>query len=174
MLTNHDARNTVIEAIEAGGPDVATRDDYDIDAIVSEIHDAVGGYDMEKLEPTDFWAIVERHAKPTAGPRAAFEAVTLDPEHSMIAVRLKFGGEILWFEEMRVSFDAQGYTDDPYEPSTPPSADDLTWFLRGCGWHVVGTWEGSGSSLWASIRPTEQGGPEVTLPAAVLAKIAAR
>ncbi|WP_068059213.1 hypothetical protein [Nocardia xishanensis] len=61
MHTNLDARNAVITAIEANGTDTASRDQYDIDAIVTEIHTATGGYDVDAIEPAEFWAIVERH-----------------------------------------------------------------------------------------------------------------
>lgn len=62
MFTNLDARDAVIIAIEANGTDVANRNQYDIDAIVAEIRDITGGYDVDAIDSTEFWAIVERHA----------------------------------------------------------------------------------------------------------------
>ncbi|KZM70930.1 hypothetical protein [Nocardia terpenica] len=61
MLTNEDARRAVITAIEANGTDVAHRDEFDIEAIVTEIRDTTGGYDIEAMDADEFWAVVERH-----------------------------------------------------------------------------------------------------------------
>ncbi|WP_029923924.1 hypothetical protein [Nocardia otitidiscaviarum] len=59
MLTNLDARDAIITAIEAGD---ASRDDFNIDAIVDDIYAATGDYNTEDVEPAEFWTIVERHA----------------------------------------------------------------------------------------------------------------
>lgn len=61
MLTNADARRAVITAIEANGTDVASREEYDIDAIVHDIYQATSGYDVDAVDAEEFWAIVERH-----------------------------------------------------------------------------------------------------------------
>lgn len=58
MLTNLDARANVIAAIEAGD---ATRDDFDIDAIVQGVYAATGAYDTEAMEASEFWSLVEEN-----------------------------------------------------------------------------------------------------------------
>ncbi|WP_280465998.1 hypothetical protein [Nocardia brasiliensis] len=82
MYTSHDAARQVVAAIEANGTDVASRDDYNIDAIVRDLYDAWGtfdfngtvyGPDLNGLDVKDpdatadrealFWATVQRHAK---------------------------------------------------------------------------------------------------------------
>ena len=50
----------IVTAIEAGG--VATRDEYDIDAIADEVlGDYTEGYAL-KVDADEFWTVVARHA----------------------------------------------------------------------------------------------------------------
>ncbi|WP_043738417.1 hypothetical protein [Nocardia asiatica] len=169
MHTNLDARNAVITAIEANGTDAASRDEFDIDAIVTEIRNLTGGYNVEAVTPEELWSIIEHHA--IGKPALSFEAITLDRSNTGLAVRLLFKDDVLWSQEIGVGFDGQGYTDDPYEPSDPPVGEDLAWVLRRHGWHVEGSWEDNGYRLVANVHPAAQGGPEITLPAAVLAAV---
>jgi hypothetical protein len=60
--TNAHARHEVITAIEANGTDVASRGEFDIDAIVDDIHAATGDYAVDAVGHDEFWAIVARHA----------------------------------------------------------------------------------------------------------------
>lgn len=61
MKTDWDATAYVIEAIEANGTDIASRDEYDVEAIVDELYDLVGSYDFDTVEHDTFWEIVARH-----------------------------------------------------------------------------------------------------------------
>lgn len=59
MKTNRDAQNYVIECIEASGLAIAA--EYDVDAIVSDLHFDLGTYDFAGIEPNaipDFWETV--------------------------------------------------------------------------------------------------------------------
>ncbi|WP_405490448.1 hypothetical protein [Nocardia sp. NBC_00511] len=60
MLTDHDARHAVITAIEAGE---ASRHEFDIDAIVSDIREVTGDYNVEAVDAAEFWTVVARHAR---------------------------------------------------------------------------------------------------------------
>jgi hypothetical protein len=51
------ARRAVVTAIEANG--AATRDEFDIDSIVDEIHQRYGTWDVEGVEPNEFWKIAK-------------------------------------------------------------------------------------------------------------------
>lgn len=59
-MTDRDAREYVVRAIEAGE---ASAGEFDVDAIVAELYDRAGGYDFDVLEHDDFWEVVARHAR---------------------------------------------------------------------------------------------------------------
>ena len=65
MNTRNDATAYVITCIESGDAD---RADFNIDAIVDDLHDLTGSWDYasdvtnETIDPIDFWRIVENHA----------------------------------------------------------------------------------------------------------------
>lgn len=64
MYTNRDARNYVIECIEASGLAIAA--EYDIDAIVSDLHFDLGTYDFASVEPNaipGFWETVQYYER---------------------------------------------------------------------------------------------------------------
>lgn len=45
-------------------PDMSRRpEDYDLEAIVAEIHEVSGGADADGLDPGEYWQIVEKHAR---------------------------------------------------------------------------------------------------------------
>ncbi len=66
MRTRDDARREVIDAIEANGTDVATRDQFDVDSILDEAFD--DDY-HQVVDVETFWQIVKRYAYacPTCG-----------------------------------------------------------------------------------------------------------
>ena len=54
----------IIDPIEAGGEVTDARTAYDVDAIADEVlGDHAAGY-APKVDADEFWAIVERHARP--------------------------------------------------------------------------------------------------------------
>lgn len=58
MITNQDASEYVIQAIEAG---YASRNEFNIDGIVSELYDVYDNYDFALIDPMTFWQVVENH-----------------------------------------------------------------------------------------------------------------
>lgn len=64
MYDKQEATEYVARAIEANGTDVASRDEYDMEAIVSELYIMAGGtWDMARVDEDTFWQVVERHAR---------------------------------------------------------------------------------------------------------------
>lgn len=65
--TDADARAYVIAAIEGNGRDVARHEDYDVDAIVTNVYRRYGTWDFATLtadeDVDDFWYIVETHER---------------------------------------------------------------------------------------------------------------
>ncbi|WP_069160860.1 hypothetical protein [Nocardia altamirensis] len=51
----------VIDAVESTG--AATRDDFDIDRIVTTAHDVVDDWDIQALQPATFWRIASSFIK---------------------------------------------------------------------------------------------------------------
>lgn len=61
MFTKTDAENVVITSIEVGD---ATREEFDIDAIIDAIYAENGGtYDFSDFDSDRFWEIVEANAR---------------------------------------------------------------------------------------------------------------
>lgn len=59
MKTSRDARDFVTQVIRAG----ANTSEFDIDAIVGEMHTVAGTWDFENdLDDETFWSIIEKHA----------------------------------------------------------------------------------------------------------------
>lgn len=58
ITTDRDARNYVIMAIENGA---ATADEYDIDAIVTELRQIADGWNFDSIDHDTFWAVVAKH-----------------------------------------------------------------------------------------------------------------
>lgn len=61
MKTIEDATAYVTRAIEANGTDIASRDEYDVEAIVNELCDLAGSWDFDAVEHDTFWEVVARH-----------------------------------------------------------------------------------------------------------------
>jgi len=62
VYTNRDARQYVMQAIEANGQDVASAWDFDVDAIVDDLYGLAGGWDFSVLDAGAFWRVVGAHA----------------------------------------------------------------------------------------------------------------
>lgn len=110
----------------------------------------------------------------SAAPLFTFEVSTYStdtlPEFEL---RMRYQGRIVWSEKTPVDFGAQN-TDDPYEPSSPLTCDDLTWALRRAGWQKQGDWDHDASDpgyLTAKIEPTQYATPHVTLSPSALAAL---
>lgn len=59
--TRTEAAEFVATCIEAGGVDVAAREEFDMDAILDALYEIAGSWDVAQVEPEDFWPIVEAH-----------------------------------------------------------------------------------------------------------------
>ena len=57
--TRRDAVDAITTAIAAGD---AHADDYDVDGIADRLYDLAGSWDVDQVEPEEFWAVVEAHA----------------------------------------------------------------------------------------------------------------
>lgn len=111
----------------------------------------------------------------TIEPLFTFEAfVYYTDTDPAFELHMRYKGKIVWTDKTPVDFGGQYGTDDPYEPSTPLTFDDLTWALRRAGWRKVGDWDTAGMDgcVEADVTPTEFAVPQVTLPPAVLAALA--
>lgn len=62
LQTNTDARQYVTTAIESNGTDVASRDEYDLDKIMAELHELAGGWNVAEVDHDAFWTVIERNA----------------------------------------------------------------------------------------------------------------
>lgn len=60
--TRETAVAFVIDAVESTG--AATRDDFDIDRIVSTAHELTEDWDLNSLQPETFWRIASTCIKP--------------------------------------------------------------------------------------------------------------
>ncbi|HLS78753.1 MAG TPA: hypothetical protein VK083_18380 [Nocardia sp.] len=60
--TRETAVAFVIDAVESTG--AATRDDFDIDRIVSTAHELAEDWDLNTLQPETFWRIASSCIKP--------------------------------------------------------------------------------------------------------------
>lgn len=149
MLTNADARHAIITAIEANGTDTASRDDYDIDAIVKGVHDATGDYDVEAMDTAEFWVLVERNEIPQSS-RLARRIVTHLAEHTPAGLT-DFG----WYDGMP-DRSGGGWADDQAYSAPEPEILDyagIELFTRDDGIEVkVGTVRMSGSPAGVQWR----------------------
>lgn len=59
MFTNATAAEFVITAIENGE---GTREEFNVEAIVSDLYDIAGSWNVEDVDADEFWTVVERHA----------------------------------------------------------------------------------------------------------------
>lgn len=78
--TADEAMASIASAIEAGGTDVATADEFDLDAILDDCYtwdDTRQAYVQTADVPT-FWRSVERHERPAALVRAVRAAQERD------------------------------------------------------------------------------------------------
>jgi hypothetical protein len=110
-------------------------------------------------------------------PLFTFEAsVYYTDEAPKFELMMRFRGrQSIWSADTPVNFRFQYDTDDPYEPSTPLTPDDLTWALLRAGWRIVGDWDSDVTDpgyLSAEVTPTPLAQPEVYLSASVLAALA--
>ncbi|GAA1051350.1 MULTISPECIES: hypothetical protein [Bacillati] len=60
MFTNATAAEYVISAIENGD---ASREDFNVEAIASDLHDIAGCWNVAEVDADEFWTVVERHAR---------------------------------------------------------------------------------------------------------------
>lgn len=63
MQTKEDAIQFVTTAIEGHGTEVASTQDYDLEAIVIELRDVAGSWDLSLVEHGKFWEVVEQHKR---------------------------------------------------------------------------------------------------------------
>lgn len=59
--TRADAENYVITAIEANGVDVASREEFNLEAIIDELRERVGDWDFDNVDEHFFWETVKKH-----------------------------------------------------------------------------------------------------------------
>lgn len=59
MFTNATAAEFVITAIENGE---GTREEFNVEAIVSDLYDIAGSWNVQDVDADEFWTVVERHA----------------------------------------------------------------------------------------------------------------
>jgi hypothetical protein len=111
----------------------------------------------------------------TNEPPFTFEAFVFHADtEPVFELHMRYRNRIVWTDKTPVDFGGQYGTDDPYEPSTPLTFDDLTWALNRAGWRKVGDWDSDIEEglMAATVTPTEFAVPQVTLPPAVLAGLA--
>lgn len=61
MHSKADAITAITQTLQAS---TDPNTDFDIDALADAVYAATGGYNPELMDPADFWAAVEKHARP--------------------------------------------------------------------------------------------------------------
>ena len=61
MHTDSSLRSSIYAALTEGNAPNGSIDDFDVQAIADEVHQATGSWDLASISDADFWAIVRKH-----------------------------------------------------------------------------------------------------------------